>query len=173
MRGTVCMCACPCLFKVPEVLSVQLLNALLELFGLLDVASGCVQAGFDVLDLNTQVLNLQVYRTQRGAQGVALWNSKVCVRVYVCCVCCGCALFTFCLSFIMSVVEACSLRSCLSIASCSARLSLLCSSNSDSICSTHGKGSTSTAQHTPMPKLATTLQPPTTERTRDSPLYTH
>ena len=81
VRGTVCMCACPCLFKVPEVLSVQLLNALLELFGLLDVASGCVQAGFDVLDLNTQVLNLQVYRTQRGAQGVALWNSKVCVRM--------------------------------------------------------------------------------------------
>ena len=60
-RSTVCMCECTCLFKVPEVLSVQLLNAVLELFGLLDETCGGMQASLDVLDFNTQVLNLSVH----------------------------------------------------------------------------------------------------------------
>lgn len=62
MHSTVCMCeCCTCLLKVPEILSVQLLNAVLELFGLLDEACGGMQASLDVLDFNTKVLNLWVY----------------------------------------------------------------------------------------------------------------
>ena len=53
-----CMHASACLLKIPEILSVQLLDAFLEVFGLLDEPFGCMQTRLDVLDLNTQVLNL-------------------------------------------------------------------------------------------------------------------
>ena len=83
-----CVNECTCLFKVPEVLSVQLLNAVLELFGLLDEACGSMQASLDVLDFNTQVLNLSVHTecTKCGIMDI----SNV-VHYNIVCVCaCGC-----------------------------------------------------------------------------------